>query len=257
MKRAVVSVLLILLLALLAAASVSWSPAAALHITDAAGSPAAGAYVRYHYDTSILNFVDSLDRVARGSTIVRAGADGTATIPGRLHLRAPWPITTPPRLFVDHVYASRLHNASGPIPLRHGPRQAPLFRVGEGGRVTLVDASRDPALWERSLHELHACIRETVDGREKMADPDDAGTARHAGELIAHLRAEYTAFLDRHGDTPRARPAPPAWASAEERAVWSTQVDANLAREPRWGAFVQRTWERRVKELDRLEGMLP
>lgn len=257
MKRAVVSVLLILVLALLAAASVSWSPAATLHITDAAGAPVAGAYVRYHYDTSILNLVDSLDRVARGSTIVRADADGTATIGGRLHLRAPWPITTPPRVFVDHVYASRLHNASGPIPLRYGAHQAPLFRLEDGGRLRLVDASLDPALWERSLHELHACIRETVDGREKMADPDDAGTVRHARELIAHLRAEYAAFLDRHGETPRSRPAPPAWASAEERAVWSTRVDENLAREPRWGPFVERTWERRVKELDRFEGMLP
>lgn len=46
MKRAFVSVLLLLALALLAAASVSWSPAVTLQITDTTGEPAAGEPLR-------------------------------------------------------------------------------------------------------------------------------------------------------------------------------------------------------------------
>lgn len=255
MKRAFVSVLLLLALALLAAASVSWSPAVTLQITDAAGEPAPGAYVRYHYDTSILNFVDSLDRVARGSAFVRADADGTAAIPWRLHLRAPWPPTTPPEVFVDHVYVPRLHNASGPIPLRYGPHQAPLFQVDDAGRVRLLDASQDPELWERSLDELYDCIREAAEGRERMADPGD-GSGAQVSELIRHFREEYAALLARYGDARRQRPAVPAGMSPEDAAEWTRRTDALLAREPLWGPRLERFWIPRLKRLEQLEGSL-
>lgn len=224
MKRAFAFVILLLALALLTAASVSWSPAVTLQISDTTGEPAAGAYVRYHYDTSILNFVDSLDRVARGSAIVRANADGAATIPGRLHVRAPWPVTTPPEVVVDHVYVPRLHNASGPIPLRYLPQQAPLFRAEAGGRVRLVDASRDPALRERSLRELYDCVHEATEGRERLADSGD-GSAARVRELIGHFRREYAGLLAHVGE----------------------------ARRPR----LERFWSGRLKRLEQLERVLP
>jgi hypothetical protein len=91
------------------------TPGATVRFTDAAGAPASDVYVRYHYDGHLINPVHPVTYIARGSVIVGADALGRATIPGRMHLRRLFPLSMPPRLFIDHVYLPRLHNAFGPI----------------------------------------------------------------------------------------------------------------------------------------------
>jgi hypothetical protein len=88
------------------------------------------------------------------------------------------------------------------------------------------------------------------------AAPGDARTLSHTKDLIAHLRGEYTAFLARFGQTARVRPETPAWYTPAERQAWIEQIDAALAREPLWGAYIQRMWRGHFQELDRLEGSI-
>ena len=78
-----------------------------------------------------------------------------------------------------------------------------------------------------------------------------------ARALAAHFRTDYAAFLGRYADTPRQRAAPPAWASEAERRQWEANVDAQLAREPTWGPYLERTFRGRQMALDRLERSLP
>ena len=252
--RAIGGTLLAMAAVLLAAASISWSPEVTVHLRDAAGAPASGAYVRYHYEGSILNFVDSLDYVARGSVVTRADAEGRAIVPGRLHVRSPLRLTLPPRVFVDRVYVPRLHNAVGPIP-PFSLTQPGVVEVEPGYRVTMYDVSGDPVLWERSLDQLYDFIRGSIEGRAPMADPRD-GSAALVRELIDHLRAEQAALLARHRDARRVRPDEPPWVTPEQRAEWREQVDANLAREPLWGPVIERTRDRRLEQLERLEARL-
>jgi hypothetical protein len=240
---------------LLAMASVSWTPATALQLTDESGAPASGAYARYHYTGSLLNPVDSLTYVSGGSVIVRADAEGRVRIPGRVHLRRPLPLSTPPALFVDHLYVPRLHNAFGPLgddTISHPG----VFLVDSGRkRVAVLDVSGHPEHWERSLRTLFDCIRETLSvvGSSAPAAPGDAQTAAYARELIAHLREEYASFLTRHGATPRTRPPAPQAATEEERRRWAEQADAHIAREPLWGPYVERMWRGDLQALARLE----
>jgi hypothetical protein len=225
-----------------------------VHVSDESGEPAGGAYVRYHYEGSILNFVDSLSYVARGSAITRADADGRATIPGRLHVRSPLRVTWPPEVFLDHVYVPRLHNAIGPIP------SFALTRPGAANvepeyRITLFDLSEAPDLWERSLHQLYDFVRESIQGRAPLVDPTD-GSAVLLRELIGHLRAEHAALVARHRDTPRARYEEPPSLSPEERAAWNRRVDEDLSSEPTWGPYIERTWRGRLAYVLELEGRL-
>ena len=72
-------------------------------------------------------------------------------------------------------------------------------------------------------------------------------------ELIAHLRQEYAAFIERYGETMRARPPASPYLTEEERRTWEEQIDAQLAREPRWGPFVERLWRGNLAQLEALE----
>ena len=240
------------IVAVLALTAVSWTPAATVRLTDAEGRPASDAYVRYHYRGDILNPVDSLTYVAGGAVIVRADGEGRVTIPGRLHLRRPLPLSTPPRLAIDHVYVPRLHNAFGPLA-ESTPARPGVFDLDDGRRnVTVHDVSGDPERWQRSLRVLYDCIRDTMSrvGSVAPASPGDAQTIAHARELAGHLRREHAAFLATYGQTPRRRQAPPQWATDAERAEWERQVDAQLKREPLWGPFVERTWRSSLAALD-------
>lgn len=242
------------LLAVLAAATVSWSEGATLRLVDEAGAPASGAYVRFHYKGHLVNPVHPVGYIARGSVIVRAGADGVVRIPGRLHVRAPLPPSTPPKLFIDHVYVPRLHNAFGPVA--EGTMSRPgVFAVDERReRLTVADVSDDPDRWAFGLAELFWNIRETFprDPPGASADPGDGATLAHAREMIGHLRAEHAAFLARHGQTVRARPPEPVGASARDLDAWRARTDEMLAREPRWGPYFERMWRSNLEELDAL-----
>jgi hypothetical protein len=243
------------LLALFVAATTSWSSGAAFAIADESGAPAAGAFVRYHYTGQLLNFVHPVRYIARGSAITRADEAGRVVIPGRVLFRRPLPLSGPPSLFVDHVYVPRLHNAFGPIaPLTQS--RPGVFTVDDRReRVVVADVSPSPERWELSLRFLFDAIRGTLatTGSIAPAAPDDAATVAHARELIAHLRAEYAAFLARHGSAVRERPAPPPGGSERDRQAWQEEIDAQLRREPRWGPFMQRVWRGNLTELASLE----
>jgi hypothetical protein len=242
----------VLAAALLALATISWTLPATLTLTDGRGAPASDAYIRYHYKGYLLNFVHPVSYVARGSVIVRADAEGRVRIPFRVHVRAPFPLSSPPAPFVDDVYVPRLHNAFGPVtPLT--TEHPDVFLIDQGpGRVTVLDVSGDPERWEQSLRNLYGCIRGTLDGPIATGADQEATVAR-ARELIAHLRHEYRALLDAHGHQRRSRPPAPAGQSAAERQAWLSQVDAQLAREPLWGPYLERAWRGELKELTRLE----
>jgi hypothetical protein len=104
-----------LIVAAVVVASVSWTQPVTLRLTDEHGQSASGAYVRFHYSGHLINPVHPVTYVARESAIIRADPDGRATIPARLHLRRPLPLSTPPSVFIDHVYVPHLHNAFGPV----------------------------------------------------------------------------------------------------------------------------------------------
>ena len=250
--------IVVALLAVVGMATVSWTSGTAVRFTDTAGAPAAEAYVRYHYDGHLINPVHPVTYIARGSVILRADALGTATIPGRMHVRRVLPLSMPPRLFIDHVYLPRLHNAFGPIA--DGTTSRPgVFGIDERRQhVTVFDVSEDPERWASSLHYLFDCIRGTLsrDGSRTAASPGDTRTAAHARELVGHLRREYAAFLSRYGQTARARPPAPEGGSERDRQLWEQQTDAQLAREPLWGPYLARMWRGHLTELAALEASI-
>ena len=254
MKRAL-AWLVVVLLALVGMATVSWTSATTVRITDAAGVPASDAYVRYHYDGDLINLVHPVTYVARGSAVLRADTDGRVKIPGRIHLRRPLPLSTPPRLFIGHVYLPRLHNAFGPIA--EGTMSRPgVFAIDEKRQhVAVFDVSADPDRWASSLAYLFDCIRATIDrdGSRTPASPGDTRTAGYARELIGHLRREYEAFLGRYGPTARRLPPTPQWGSERDRQLWKEQADAQLTREPTWGPYMERTWRGNLSVLAEFE----
>ena len=244
------------LAALLVMATISWTPASGIVLTDEQGMPASDAYVRYHYETDILNFVDSLSRVTRGSAIVRADADGGVTIPFSLHFRNPLRFSLPPSLYLDCVIVPRLHNSFGPVG-KYTTSRPDVFTINGGWQhLTVFDLTDDPERWVASLRELHGCIGDTISRvSSRAADPDDEVTLAYVRELIGHLRRDYAGFLELHGQTPLARPTPPASHSEQERKAWEEQVDAQLARERLWGQYVG-MWRRELETLDQWEASL-
>ncbi len=241
-----------------AVASVSWSSAAEWHIVEAGDGPAAGAFVRFHYTGHLLNPVHPVSYDLGPSVIVRADDQGRVVIPWRLHLRRPLPLSLPPRLMIDDVYVPRLRNTFGPIA-DGTPSRAGVAHVDHEARtVALQDVSGDPARWEASLRALFECIRETVEPpRSRGRTAADAATLAQARALVAHFRTDFSAFLGRYAGAPRARPAAPTWASDAERRQWESNVDAQMAREPTWGPYIERTFRGSLLVLDRLERSLP
>jgi hypothetical protein len=244
------------LAAAFAAGTISWTRPSRIVLVDQRGAPASDTYVRYHYEADILNFVDSLSRVTRGSAIVRADADGGVRIPFSLHFRNPLRFSMPPSLNVDCVVVPRLHNSFGPVG-KHTTSRPGVFTIDGGWQhLTVFDLTDDPERWVASLRELHRCIGDTISRvSSRAADPDDEVTLAYVRELIGHLRGDYAAFVERHGQAPLTRPAPPEWHSEQERKAWEEQVDAQLAREPRWGEHVG-MWRRELKTLDEWEAFL-
>jgi hypothetical protein len=245
---------------LVALGTLSYTPGVTLQFADERGAPAADAYVRYHYHGSLLNPVHPVTYVARGSVIARADGSGRVVIPARVHVRRPIPVSLPPTLFIDHAYVPRLHNAFGPLTRMTVDRPSVFVADENREHVTVFDVSGDPGLWERSLRDLFDLIRGTFSesGSTAPAVAGDAETHSYARPLIAHLRQEYADFLERHGHTARQRPAdPPPYATSEEdRRLWKERMDADFARDPLWGSFVQRTWRFTLAELDSLEANL-
>lgn len=246
------------LAALLVTATISWTRESSIVLADEQGMPASDAYVRFHYEADVLNFVDSLSQVTRGSAIVRADADGSVTIPFSLHFRTPFLFSMPPSLYIDCIMVPRLHNSFGPVG-KYTTSRPNVFTTHGGWRhLTVFDLTDDPERWVASLRNLHGCISDTISwvGSRAPAAPGDTVTLEYARELIGHLRRDYAAFLERYGERPLARrPSPPEGQSESERNVWQAEVDAQLVREPRWGQYV-RMWRQELKTLDQWEASL-
>ena len=257
MRRLIVR-LAVALLVVVVPASVSWTSGATWQIRESGGGPAVGAYVRYHYAGHLLNPVHSVSYDSGPSVIVRTDAAGQVTIPWRLHVRRPLPLSLPPRLLVDDVYVPRLRNAFGPVADSTSSRPGVFLVDHAAATLTVADVSADPSRWEASLRSLFECIRETVEPpRARGRGGADAATLAQARALAAHFRTDYGAFLGRYAETRRPRPAAPAWASEAERRQWEANVDAQLTREPTWGPYVERTFRGRLLVLDRIERSLP
>lgn len=246
------------LAALLVTTTTSWTRESSIVLTDEQGTPASDAYVRYYYEADILNFVDSLSRVTRGSAIVRADAEGSVTIPFSLHFRNPLRFSMPPSLYIDCIIVPRLHNTFGPVGKYSTSRPGIVTIDAERHHITVFDQSDDPERWVANLRNMHGCISDTISrvGSRAPAAPGDTVTLGYARELIGHLRRDYAAFLERYGEIPLVRrPSPPEGQSESERKVWQAEADAPLAREPRWGQYV-RMWRQELKTLDQWEASL-
>ena len=257
MRRLIVR-LVVALLVVVVPASVSWTSDVTWHVRESGGASAAGTFVRYHYEGHLLNPVHSVSYDSGPSVIVRTDRGGQVTIPWRFHVRTPLPLSLPPRLMVDDVYVPRLRNAFGPVTASTSSRPG-VFTIDHAtATIAVSDVSDDPARWEASLRSLYECIRETVEPtRSRGRTASGAATLAEARALIAHFRTDMSAFLGRHAGRPRERASPPAWASEAERRQWEANVDAQLALEPTWGPYVERTFRGSLLVLDRLERSLP
>jgi hypothetical protein len=244
--------------ATIAAASVSWTSPVRLKLVDESGTPAADAYVVFHYYGHLLNPVHPVTYVAGGNAIVRATSDGMVTIPTRVHLRRPLPLSTPPSAFIEHVYVPRLHNAFGPVAEQTMSRPGVFTIAGDRDRVVMADVSGSPEQWERSIRHLYDCIRDTLirSGSAAPSRPSDSSTVAHVRELIVHVRREYEAFLEKYRSVVRQRPQEPRWGSERDRQLWREQTDAQLAREPLWGPYVERMWAQNLEEIASFEALL-
>ena len=247
-----------LVVAALAASSVSWTSPVRLQLVDESGKAAADAYVVFHYYGHLVNPVHPVTYNARANAIVRTNSEGIVTIPARIHVRRPLPLSTPPAASVDHVYVPRLHNAFGPVAEQTMSRPG-VFTIAESrDHVVIADVSSSPERWERSIGDLYDCIRGTLirSGSAMASPPSDPASVTHVRELIVHLRQEYAAFLAKYGGVARQRPPEPQWGSERDRQLWREQTDAQLAREPLWGSYVKRMWERNLEEIASFEAIL-
>jgi hypothetical protein len=233
----------ILVIALLAVASVSVKLPRTLEVADPSGPPMHPAYVVYSYFGSSLNPVDSVTYRAGRLALARSDPSGRIVIPAALHLHKPFPLETHPSLVVEFVYAPRLHNATGRM---------------DDDRAVVTDLTGQAELWHDSLTRLASMISRLTTrtgGEPSLRDLEPAQSAL-IRELIAHFREEFDAFMGRYRDTPRPRPVMPEHVkpmNAEEQARWREFIDASLAREPLWGMFVTRLFDRQLKHFATLE----
>lgn len=246
---------------LLAAASVSFNRPRTFTLLDPQGGPVDEVYVAYSYVGRRLNFVHPVTYQAKSLALVRESGAGLVTLPAAFHIHLPFPAQTYPSLSVEMVYVPSLHNAWG----RFGdgsPSRPALFELDEDGMRAIVFDLRDrPEPWEGTLRTLSSLIGRLVhrpdrEGPLRETDPDTAARTR---ELIVHFRGEYEAFLARYAGDERPRPEMPdhvRWSSAEDQRRWIDAIDANLAREPRWGMFIERLFARELEALEKLDGTL-
>jgi hypothetical protein len=243
MRRAILWLSVVVAIVMVTATA-SWTPRATLRFSDARQSPASRAYIGYHYAGSLISPVHSVTYESDPLVIVRAGADGQVTVPGRFHLRPVFPLSTPPGLVVDYVYVPQQHNAFGPVGEFTESRDGVFAVNADRTAVTVFDVSADPERWETALRVLLQFAREALES------PAGLTSGR---ELAAHVKREYAALQERHGHSRRLPPAVPAWLSPAERARWQASVDAHLAREPLWGPYLERMWRDHLDALARLE----
>jgi len=220
-------------------------------VLRADGSPAAGAWIAFHYRGHRCNFVDSIEYV-RGGGVVRADAEGRVVLPGRFYRKAPFDAYLQP--WIDLLYDPGSHYAS-----MAGRRQVShagfLESRANGSELVVTDRSGNPTAWERSLEELYALISyELVHRVESDREPRIRVSRDQLRELADALRSDYRALVERHGDTPRQPPEPDAYfrsRSAAEQEEIRDRIRADLERAPLWIDRLEHEWPEKLEELDR------
>jgi hypothetical protein len=186
--------------------------------------------------------------------VIRSDSAGRLTIPAALHLHWPFPVQTPPKLWIEMVYVPRLHNASGRIGGGYAVSMAGTWEMDKTRhRAVAFDLSDSPERWQGTLANLSFFIGRLASGPSHRRDA--SGTAGLI-ELITHFRAEYDAFLARHGDAPRPRPSMPALSIEEEKRRWAEMVDRDLTERPMWGLEIRRRHRIELESLAKFEAGL-
>ena len=231
---------------LLVAGSVSYSCARTYTFVDEANARVNPIYVVFYHSGSRPNPVHPISYLASPLRVVRSDAPGQLVIPGKLHVHLPFPIETHPSVDVELVYTPRLHNAwtrlhvdAFPMPL--------LFGLDQNRRkATVPDLSTRPDSWHGTLGQLSSVINRLVaPAVDRQLVSTDSTTVALTRELIGHFQSELAAFLATFEETPRQKPEMPPyarWSGPEEQKRWAESVEADLAREPTWGALIRRRY---------------
>jgi hypothetical protein len=252
--------LALLLVLLLAAASVSVNMPRTFEVVDGAGVPLDPAYIVYSRIGSRLNPVHPVTYRASELVLERSDRTGRITIPAAVNVHLPFPIETHSSPWIELVYVPQMHNAWGQFN-KGSPSRPNVFEIDAGRRRGIAsDLSGDPGLWQGTLSNLSSVIQRLVSrpGKAPLRETDPASAAL-ARELTGHFRREYDAFLARYGNVARPRPSMPPFLSGssdEEKRRWSESVETDLAREPRWGIVITRLFKDELKLFAEYEAQL-
>jgi hypothetical protein len=243
-RRLIAQVLLVLLVA----ASVSYTSGYTLDLVDRDGHAQPG-YALYSHEGYWLNPVHPVTYRATRLTVVRSDDRGRLTIPAAIRVHWPFPLQTHPGLRLSMIYVPRMHNAWARIIDRAPASEPGIWQMTTPNRAVVFDVSDRPERWQETLSNLSFFIAPAV----RDVDRSEAGPLL---ELIGHFRAEYGAFLARHGDAARPLPPMPPLVTDQEQRAWKAMVDADLARRPTWGLEVRRRYQGEVSGLAGLEAGL-
>lgn len=248
--RRVTLILVIGLIAIGAATSVGVVMPRTVRIVGPDGTPVE-AWAAYHYDGYRFGLVETLT-YTRAGAIARPDPDGNLHLPGRIYLRLPIDGWLGHR--IDLLYAPNLHAAIS-YPLAADPSSRSFSRSDDGGTISLADRTDDPEMWMRDFDTLFAFVRYDLLGgwqRKIAAGPQEVD------HIARQVIDDYRAFLEHHAATPRATPTIGMeylqYLPEAEREVTLARVREGLAREPLWGPHVERTWDKRIAELERKTG---
>ncbi|MDH3230534.1 MAG: hypothetical protein OEN55_12145 [Alphaproteobacteria bacterium] len=209
------------------------------------------AWAAHYYHGYRFNFVHPIEYFRPGA-IVKTDADGNFRLPARIYLRVPLDGWLGHQ--IDLLYAPALHSATlYPLAARPIPR---IFeRSGDGGTLRLVDQTGDPEIWARNLDSLYSFVRYDLmsERARKVSVTPEAVDA-----LARQVIAEYRAFAETHAAMPRTVPTMGMdyleYQPAAEREAILARIRDDLAREPLWGPYIERSRGRRIAELERKIG---
>lgn len=238
----------LVLLALLVAASVSYTSGYTLDMVDRDGRPQTG-YALYNHQGYWLNLAHPVSYNATRLTVVRGDDNGRLTIPAAFHVHWPFPLQTHPKLWIEMIYVPRMHNAWARIVQRSPASTVGIWQMATRNRAIVFDVSDRPERWQETLSNLSFFM----DAAVRDVDHSKAGPLL---ELVGHFRDEYHAFLVRHNDSPRPLPPMPPLFTDEEKRAWKAMVDTDLSQRPTWGMEVRRLYEGEVSNLAEIEASL-
>jgi hypothetical protein len=252
----------LILLVLLAVASISFNIRTTFHLMDVGGAPLEPSYVAYSRTGHRLNPVHPVSYQARGLALARGDAAGNIVIPAALLVHLPFPLETHPSVWTEMVYVPKMHNAWGSFNKMAMSRPGIfVIDVENRRRATVADLSGEPQHWEGSLRNLSSVISRLASRTPDRAPlrQTDPASAVLTLELIGHFRQEYESFLARYRDVPRPRPEMPEYvrgSTKEEQQGWTEHIDADLAREPRWGMVITRLFSGELELFREYEAAL-